>query len=234
MPAIREERIETLRTARVALLGEVHPSELEDVWYLLHGYRQAASRFLARFGSIASARRVLVAPEGLSRFYARHGGEGRPDTIGASWMTREDREWEIRDYVRYLNRVAVHVEGVRGLSSPSDVRRTILGFSQGAHTAARWTALGRVRPDRLVLWGGGLPRDLVAGKLPHERASGAVPRLRETRVVLVRGAEDPWRNRQEEEADEQWLTEAGVDHEVREHPHGHEIVLEILAALANG
>jgi predicted esterase len=224
---IREERLETLRTGRVALLGDTRAAELEEIWYLLHGYRQSASRFLTRFQSIASARRLLVAPEGLSRFYVkRGGGEGRPDAVGASWMTSEDREWEIRDYVRYLDRVALQVEGDR-------VDRTVVGFSQGAHTAARWAALGHVTPNRLILWGAGLPRDLVSGRLPHDRASEAVSRLRETRVILVRGAEDPWRNGEEERSDEEWLRDAGIAYEIHEHPHGHEIVPEVLATLAD-
>lgn len=235
--AIREERLETLRTARVALLGAANGEAHEEFWYLLHGYRQAASRFLTRFQSIASPGRLLVAPEGLSRFYVtRGGGEGRPDAVGASWMTREDRESEIRDYVRYLNRVALHVEGrPTSESAPaSGPRRTILGFSQGAHTAARWTALGRIAAERLILWGAGLPRDLVDGSMSLELAVGAVSRLREARVILVRGAEDPWRKADEERSDERWLREAGVAHEVREHSSGHEIVPDVLAALASG
>ena len=43
-------------------------------------------------------------------------------------MTRDDRESEVRDYIRYLNRVALFAEeGVEGTG------RTLLGFSRG-HT----------------------------------------------------------------------------------------------------
>ena len=67
-----------------------------------------------------------MAPEGLSRFYL-DAGAGK---VGASWMTKEDRAHEIEDYLSYL-------EQVRAAIIPP-VPLTILGFSQGVATAARW------------------------------------------------------------------------------------------------
>ncbi len=160
----------------------------------------------------------MVAPEALSRFYleAGEGRHGEGDRVGASWMTREDREREIVDYVRYLDRVArgfPEAARVRGRPSTRG-HRTVLGFSQGAHTAARWTALGSARADRLVLWGAGLPRDLP----PRGPA-----RLRELEVILVRGAEDGLRHREDEKSQEERLEDWGVDWRSLRHPGGHEI-----------
>ena len=57
--------------------------------------------FLGYCQALEDESRVLVAPEGLSRFYvnATHG------LVGASWMTREDRQHEIDDYVGYLDAI---------------------------------------------------------------------------------------------------------------------------------
>lgn len=217
---VREVHLEVLRTARVALLeteasGGRPPGE---VWYLLHGYRQLARRLLRRFGSLAADDRLVVAPEGLSRFYldAPDRPHGAKDPIGASWMTREDREMEIRDYVRYLDRTAATLEGTAG------VHRTVLGFSQGAHTAVRWALLGGAPPSRLVLWGAGFPADLPAE---------APDRLREMEVVLVRGERDRLRRPEEEEREEAWLEASGVPWRVLDHPGEHEITPEALERL---
>ncbi|HJS73420.1 MAG TPA: phospholipase, partial [Vicinamibacteria bacterium] len=79
------------RTARYLTLG---PGEgpIEEVWFLLHGYGQLASELLHYARALAGDRRLLVAPEGLSRFYHED-----HEKVGASWMTREDRLAEIDD-----------------------------------------------------------------------------------------------------------------------------------------
>ena len=215
----RESYLETLRTARICFLG-AEARVPTEIWYVLHGYRQSARRFLTRFESIASSDRLLVAPEGLSRFYLTQpdGTHGPSEAVGASWMTRDDREAEVRDYIRYLNRVALFAE--EGLE---EIGRTVLGFSQGAHTATRWAVLGRMRIGRLILWGAGLPQDL-----PKDAAT----RLGGTRVVLVRGAEDPHRRSNDERSDEDWLRRNEIPFRVREHGRGHEIMREVLDELA--
>lgn len=168
--------LEVTRTARYWVQGGEGGAPLE-VWIVLHGYQQLARRFLRRFEPIADAGRRIVAPEALSRFYKDQapGRHGPASAVGASWMTREDREAEIADYVRYLDRLAQEV------LSPG-ARLTLVGFSQGVATAARWSVMGRTRPQRLILWGDFIPPDLE------------VERTREvwegTEVVLVRGDRD--------------------------------------------
>ncbi len=218
---IRETRLETSRSARVCLAGGRGATPPVEVWYVLHGYRQLAHRFLSRFLGLASDERLVVAPEGLSRFYiANSEGSGAPsEVVGASWMTRHDREAEIHDYIRYLDRVV-------GLAEPESepVRRTLLGFSQGAHTAVRWAIRGRTDVGSLVLWGAGLPNDLP---------DGWTERLSDTEVVLVRGAQDRLRRRDEEELDEQRLLAGGLRFRVKEHSGGHEIAPEVLRELTS-
>jgi predicted esterase len=224
---IREVPLEVLRTARIAVLGpkEDPPGPLREFWYVLHGYRQLARRMLRRFRTVASADRLVVAPEGLSRFYLDAPGRphGTRDAIGASWMTREDREAEIRDYVRYLDRVAVVLEDRHPGSGDGPPERTVLGFSQGAHTAARWAVMGRVPPTRLVLWGAGFPGDLPPG---------AAETLQDVEILLVRGDGDGLRQTREEEREEAWLGDAGLPYSVLTHPGGHEIEPGVLARLS--
>lgn len=179
-----EHHIEVTRTARYWVLGEgvARPREL---WFVLHGYGQLARRFLRRFETLDDGTRRIVAPEALSRFYPsdRIRRHGPGSVVGATWMTREDREREIDDYVAYLDRVAAIVRGDIASHGGPDVPCTVLGFSQGVATAARWCVLGAERPTRLALWGDFLPPDLDLGR--------AMDAWRHTDVVLVRGSDDP-------------------------------------------
>ena len=73
----------------------------------MHGLGQLASVFIGYFKTIATPTRLIVAPEALSRHYIpQSGSSGTKDArIGATWMTREDRDNEIADYVEYLDAV---------------------------------------------------------------------------------------------------------------------------------
>ena len=210
------------RTARYYTLGG-GGERVDEAWFALHGYRQAARRFARRFEVLDAPGRIVVVPEGLSRFYVdpspgRHGPEHR---VGASWMTREDRDNEIADYVAYLDALA---REMAASSTPAARRRVVLGFSQGAHTASRWVVLGHRNVDELVLWGAGLATDLNRDAL----AVG----LDGVRVTFVRGARDKFRDRREEEAQDAMLKELGVTFRVLVHPGEHEIAPEPLLAVA--
>lgn len=145
------------KTARYFTLGEKTP-DVTDVWFACHGYGQLASDFAKEFECIDEPGRLIVVPEGLSRFYLPEGTgfHGPESKIGATWMTREDRDTEIIDYVNYLD--SLYEELLRGLDRDK-VRVTVLGFSQGGATTSRWLAMGKARVNRLVLWGSTLASD---------------------------------------------------------------------------
>ena len=243
-----KHHIQVARTARYYTLGG-RGDGVDEAWFVLHGYRQAARRFARRFEVLDGAERIVVVPEALSRFYVdpSPGGHGPEHRVGASWMTRADRDNEIADYVAYLDALA---RDVAATAAPAARRRVVLGFSQGAHTASRWMVLGNARrpvvgradggtgipaspADRaggrashceLVLWGAGLATDLT----PDALAAG----LEGVRVTLVRGADDHFRVRREERAQDALLEELGVDFRVWVHPGGHEIAPEPLLDIA--
>lgn len=153
---IREHHIEVPRTARYFLSGEIG-EHITDVWFACHGYGQLAADFVKEFDCIAQPHRLIVVPEAMSRFYLSSSGFHGPDSkIGATWMTREDREVEIADYVRYLDLLYGEILAAIGNSRP---RVTVLGFSQGGATANRWLTRGSSRADRLIMWGSLLPQD---------------------------------------------------------------------------
>jgi len=165
-------RLVVPRAARYVTAGSIE-GPLDEVWILCHGYGQLASEFLGFARALEHPRRLLVAPEALSRFY--HADHKR---IGASWMTRENRDDEMEDYIRYLD--LLH-DQLFEIVERERVELRLLGYSQGAATAARWAVRGRAKIDHLVLWG---------SPLPPELGEDAADALRETRLTLVGGSRD--------------------------------------------
>lgn len=128
---------------------------------MLHGYGQLAAEFLGGFDAIDDGTRLLVAPEALSRFYdARATMERHAEaSVGASWMTREDRNEEIADQRHWLQLAHDHYRVLVGPAAPL----TVLGFSQGTAAASRWVGSGAVAPRQLICWGGSLAPELAVG-----------------------------------------------------------------------
>jgi predicted esterase len=143
--------------ARYYVMGHLD-QHTKAVWFVLHGYGQLARFFGKKFEALVKQDQVVVIPEGLSRFYLEDvatRSQGGSQRVGATWMTRENRQMDIHNYLTYLTEVYT---SVMKLSIPIPV--TILGFSQGAATATRWAVSNRIRFDRLVLWSGMLPEDM--------------------------------------------------------------------------
>jgi hypothetical protein len=147
-----EHHIAVTRRARYWTLGTLSAATRE-VWFVLHGYGQLAEYFIRNFTALDDGTRFIVAPEALSRFYLKE-FTGR---IGATWMTREDRQSEIADYVEYLDALyesiyeSAHTQAsmrsaddlLGSMHSPPPIQTTVLAFSQGVASACRWLHLGK-------------------------------------------------------------------------------------------
>ena len=209
------------RTARYWTEGDA--GSARDVWFILHGYGQLAADFLASAAALAGDGRLIVAPEALSRFYATGatGGSHAQSGVGASWMTREDRDHEIEDYISYLDAL---VSRVMAPLDPAP-RVHVLGFSQGVATAARWVAAGGVRPATLVLWASLPPADL------REAGRGWMPGLD---VRLVYGTRDRLIPPDAVEVTLGRFRREGVQATVQTFDGGHRLDDAVLAGLAAG
>jgi predicted esterase len=206
------QHLPVTRSARYFTLG-APLGAAEELWIVLHGYGQLASRFLRDFTPLEDGRTLIVAPEALSRFYLETTLEGRHgQVVGASWLTREDRDADLADHLRYLDELVAHLVDASGSWRP---RLSILGFSQGSVMAARWMAQSALRPARLVLWGTPLPRDVPAQQL--------VTRLGATPVVFTAGSRDPYAPPETIEASAEVLRDLGAAVRVRRFDGGHVI-----------
>jgi poly(3-hydroxybutyrate) depolymerase len=122
MSTAREHRIEVVRSARYYTLGSGDASA-KELWFVLHGYGQLAAQFIRVFEALDDGTRFIVAPEALNRFYLAT-VDTTPATerpVGATWMTREDRESEIADYVEYLEALYEDLAAKNGSESAAAV-----------------------------------------------------------------------------------------------------------------
>ncbi len=151
---MKEHHITVPRTARYHIIGDA--ANAHALWIVLHGYGQLARFFLRPFEGLEGTR-LIAAPEGLSRFYT----DADHSRMGATWMTREDRDAEIADQASYLNALAESLLA----QCPPGTPLHVLGFSQGVATACRWAVANTSPISRLVLWGGSMPPELLAPAL---------------------------------------------------------------------
>lgn len=211
----QEHHLTVTRTARFQTLGTLTETT-KEVWFVLHGYGQLAASFLKPFHVLDESTRYIIAPEALSRFYNRLGGP-----VGAAWMTREDRQNDITDYVAYLDAVYAHT--FANLNR-EHVRVHLLGFSQGATTACRWALLGNASLDRLIMWGGNLPHDL--NLTTYQAALNAL------NLTIVVGDEDHYITPERLAEEQKRLSAAGITYHLHPYAGKHRVLAEVLAQVA--
>lgn len=209
--APRAHHIRVQRTARYYLLGG-GATQPRVIWFVLHGYGQLAGEFIRYCGDLANETTLVVAPEALNRFYlvSHENTPARDRPVGATWMTREERDSEIADYVELLDSI---FDEVASDAANSGARVNVLGFSQGAATATRWIAHGRARIHRLVLWGGLIP--------PDSDLSSGTESLRGVPLTIVAGRRDHYVDDTALAVERARLQAAGIPFELIQFDGGH-------------
>lgn len=209
---MKEVIIRTQKSARVYFSTPI-TSKTKEVIIACHGYAQLGKYFMKKFEALSSESLCIVTPEGLSKFY----WQGMGGKVVASWMTKEDREHEIRDYVSYLNQVYELI-----LEQNPKVFITAFGFSQGTSTISRWIALTDIplNINRLILWSGSFPMDVA----DHEIFS-------EIRIDYVVGNKDEYLSDKKIEQLITELTLRNMSPKLTKFEGGHEINKTVLLKL---
>ena len=205
------------RTANIYQLGEFSV-ETETLWIVCHGYSQRADYFLRHFQVLDTGKNVVVAPEGLSRFYR----EGFTGHVGASWMTSYQRETEIQDYIGYLNQLLETLKP----QFPENMKINLLGLSQGGATVCRWLAAATVSFDRLILWSAAFPEDM--------NFEFSLAALEKTNIVMVAGLEDELLPKEMPARQYELLRSYGLTPQLVSFEGGHQMDAEILRSLDSG
>ncbi len=209
---LTEHHIPVTRTARYFTLGEVS-SSTKDVWIVIHGHRQLAKDFILMFEPLADEGSLIFAPEGLMRLYVK----GDSGNVGASWMTREDRESDIKDYVNYLDRL--FFDEIEPKAKQHGLRINALGFSQGAATLSRWLALGKAKADKAVFW---------CGNIAHDVDFSKAERLKHTEIFQVFASNDPYYDSSFPQSQADILKNAGIQPKSYIFDGGHQINVELI------
>lgn len=212
---IQENHIEVRRSARYFTYGELGP-KTKHVWFACHGYGMLASSLIKKFGVLDPSLHYIVAPEGLSRFYW-NGFGGKPV---ASWMTSEDRLYEIKDYIAYLDQLYSHI--LSSINQP--VMKTIFGFSQGTATITRWVANQQSKADNLVLWAGPLASDVEWDK--------AEAILRQMNLLFVYGTKDQFINEEQANKHLEAMKKHHLDFEVIQFDGEHRLDRDTIVEIA--
>lgn len=172
---IEQKHVQVTKTARYFVSGQM-TEQTKRIVFVLHGYAQLAHDFLMQFEPLFATDTLFVAPEALNRFYSKGFG-GKP---AASWMTSEDREAEIADYINYLDVLYAQVV-------PPDFSGTVcvIGFSQGVATASRWLHYSTYKFTSFVMCSGDIAAEL------RNPLSTALLRLK---IVYISAEHDPLLN----------------------------------------
>lgn len=214
---VEEHHIRVKRTLRYYTAG--NPDAGKKL-FALHGYSQHPKYFLRKIASLGGQDLELIAPEGLHRFYI-HGHSGR---VGASWMTKEDRENDIADNIAYLDQLVDEL-AARPIPMPREAtdERILMGFSQGTATAVRYFCATQHAFDKLILWAGSFPPDL---SLPDNR-----DKLNTVGIDLVVGDEDEFIHSEHILELKSLFDHEGISYRIHRFRGGHDLDLNTLQAL---
>jgi predicted esterase len=147
----------------------------ERLWVVCHGYGQLASRFIGKFETLDMSKNLVIAPEGLSHYYL----EGLKGNVGASWMTKHNREVEIENQFEFLESLMKEK-----VMETQPERITLLGFSQGGATICRWADNTDIPFHDIYLWATIFPPDMSLDFLEKT--------LKDTNVKIFYGDQDPF------------------------------------------
>lgn len=202
----------TQKTARIFTHGSLS-EKTKLVWIVTHGYGFLAEYFIKKFEVLNPEENFVIVPEALNRFYLKD-MQGK---VGASWMTTEDRENEINDYILYLDKV------YEILVLQTNAKIVALGFSQGAATIARWANYTHKRLNRIVFWGGNIPNDCLNN----------ISKLNSLHPYLLVGDEDEYITKEIRENVLKTLDNVGLTFSHIFYKGGHAILTEPLLQLCS-
>ncbi|MFN7116110.1 MAG: alpha/beta hydrolase [Saprospiraceae bacterium] len=214
---IEHHTIPVTKTAHYYTIG-TPGKHVQYCWIACHGYGQLAQYFIRKFDVIAKGDTLIIAPEGLSRFYT----EGLSGKVGASWMTKEDRLLEIEDYTNYLTTLYNYF--IPQLAD--NVQIILLGFSQGCATQMRWITRAFPAFHHLILWAGLVPEDL--NYLSHQHY------FADKKLHFIYGTEDPFITPERLQQHEQLIDNQQLKLEISTYQGAHSIDRAALQQLAAG
>ena len=213
-----KKQISITKTHKYSQLGECS-KKTNTVWIVLHGYGMLSEFFIKKFECILNDSTVVIAPEGSNRFYL----ENNYYRVGASWMTKLDKEKDIEDNISFIKTLYSNIVDEIG---HSNFKLNTLGFSQGGATLVRWIMSNNITIDSLILWGSDVPKDC----LTEEKKS----RWSSIDVKLFIGNQDEYINEENKQKVIDLINSYGLKYELVEYEGSHKIIEKELEKIAAG
>ena len=174
--------------------------------------------FIKKFDCIINETTLVIAPEATNRFYLGN----NYTRVGASWMTKLDREQEISDNILFLDKLFSIIKKEIG---HDNFKLNTLGFSQGGPALVRWLMSNKLNTNSLILWGSDIPKD----SLVIENKS----RWDSMNLKIVIGKNDEYINEEKKQEFVGVVKSYGLKYELIEYEGSHKIIEEELKKIAN-
>lgn len=123
----------------------------ENIWIVFHGMGFLSRYFLRFFKDLDPTKNYVIAPQAPSKYYLKEDFKH----VGASWLTKENTLSEMDNLNNYLDEV------LKAENIPENKKLIVLAFSQGVSVATRWLKQKKLNFDRLILYAGGIPKELT-------------------------------------------------------------------------
>lgn len=146
-----EKRVNYRTTNTYETLNEL-TDKTKNVWIVLHGIGYLSKYFIRYFDELHPDENYIIAPQAPSKYYLKN----EYKYVGASWLTKENRVLETDNVLAYLDAMYA------AETLPKRCNLIVFGFSQGVSIATRWVASRKIPCRQLVLYAGGIPKELVS------------------------------------------------------------------------
>ncbi|WP_019038119.1 alpha/beta hydrolase [Psychroflexus tropicus] len=158
--------------------------DTKNVWIACHGIGFLSKYFISYFKKLDPDENYIIAPQAPSKYYQTKAYR----YVGASWLTKENRDLEIENVLNYLDALVQKEE------IPEDKTIILMGFSQGVSIVTRWIAYRQMNCDRLVIHSGSIPEEFDFSSFNH------LPKLKTT---IIYGDQD------------EYITQDKIDSQIR-------------------
>jgi predicted esterase len=127
-------------------------AKTKNVWLVCHGIGFLSRYFSIYFEMLNAEENYIIAPQASSKYYVKN----EYKHVGASWLTKENTEAEIKNVMTNLNAI------YKAEQITANVNFYVLGFSQGVSVAMRWVARYKIPCTKLIIYAGSIPNELTS------------------------------------------------------------------------
>lgn len=145
----------------------------KNFWVACHGIGFLSKYFIKYFKNLDPEENYIIAPQAPSKYYQTKAYK----YVGASWLTKENREQETENVLNYLDAV-LDMENL-----PADKNIVLMGFSQGVSVVTRWMAQRKINCNHLVIH---------SGSIPTEFDSESFSYLPDLKTTVIYGTKDEY------------------------------------------